>query len=59
MTARSTMVLGILLIAGSFAATRDLDSAPLVQPHQIDRDLQDATWLHGAVTVEPDQIFER
>jgi len=58
MTARSTIVLGVLLIAGSFAATNDVDPAPLVQPHQTDRDLRDAAWLQGAVTVEPDQIFE-
>jgi hypothetical protein len=57
MTARSTIVLGVLLIAGTFAATKDLDPAPLLQPHQTDWDMRDAAWLHGAVTVEPDHIF--
>jgi hypothetical protein len=58
MTARSTIVLGVLLIAGTSPATNGLDASPLVQPHRTDRDLRDAAWLHRAVTVEPDQIFE-
>ena len=56
---RSTIVLGALLIAGSFAATKDLGYEDVTQQiKSSDRAASDAWWRHEAVTVRPDQIFE-
>jgi hypothetical protein len=63
MMGRTTLVLGTLLIAGSFAATKDLgyDDAPVVT-QQAESAATDAAaggwWRQDAVTVQPDQIFE-
>ena len=62
MIGRPTIVLGILLIAGSYAATKDLgtDDSPIVPVAEFDStevDLRDSTWPNGAVTVQPEQIF--
>ncbi|HEY7203851.1 MAG TPA: hypothetical protein VIA61_06120 [Methylomirabilota bacterium] len=62
MTGRTTLVLGTLLIAGSFAATKDLgyDDAPVTQPAEsaADEAATGGWWRQDAVTVQPDQIFE-
>jgi hypothetical protein len=63
MMGRTTLVLGTLLIAGSFAATKDLgyDDAPVMK-QQADSAAAEAAagdwWRQDAVTVQPDQIFE-
>jgi hypothetical protein len=64
MIGRPTIVLGILLIAGSYAVTNDLgiDDSPLVPVADFDpaelgaRD--SSTWPNGAVTVQPEEIFQ-
>ncbi|HEX7216528.1 MAG TPA: hypothetical protein VF578_20115 [Methylomirabilota bacterium] len=63
MTGRTTLVLGTLLIAGSFAATKDLgyDDASVVTQQADSATAEAATgggWRQDAVTVQPDQIFE-
>lgn len=59
MMGRTTLVLGTLLIAGSFAATKDLGyhDAPVVT-QQADSAATGGGWQQDAVTVQPDQIFE-
>jgi hypothetical protein len=57
---RPILVAGILLAAGSYAATKewqwqaDADAVPLVQV----ADERDEIWQTAAVTVRPEQIFE-
>ncbi|HKA63085.1 MAG TPA: hypothetical protein VKH83_11720 [Methylomirabilota bacterium] len=61
MMGRATIVLGTLLIAGSFAATKDLgydDAAVTRQVVSADGAASDSWWRQDAVTVRPDQIFE-
>jgi hypothetical protein len=57
---RPILVVGILLAAGSYAATKewqwqaDADAVPLVQVTEE----RDESWQTAAVTVRPEQIFE-
>jgi hypothetical protein len=57
---RPVLVMGILLAAGSYAATKewqwqaDADVVPLAQVAEV----RDESWPAAAVTVQPEQIFE-
>jgi hypothetical protein len=57
---RPILVAGIVLAAGSYAATKewqwqaDADAVPLVQVAEQ----RDESWQTAAVTVQPEQIFE-
>lgn len=65
---RPVLVVGILLVAAGYAATKewewqtDVDALPLVrvaQEEQADSSiLRDAGWQSAAVTVQPEQIFQ-
>jgi len=65
---RPVLVLGILLAAAGYAATKewewqaDADPLPLLRVSQIDRGdaggPRDGTWRVEAVTVQPEQIFQ-
>jgi hypothetical protein len=62
---RPALVLGILLAAGSYAATKewqwevDLPLVPVVQIERADPPVERiSAWETDAVTAQPEQIFE-
>jgi hypothetical protein len=65
---RPVLVVGILLVAAGYAATKewewqaDADALPLVRVAQVERGdssaPRDASWRIDAVTVLPEQIFQ-
>jgi hypothetical protein len=62
---RPTVVVGILLAAAAYAATKEwqwqveLPLLPMAQVERVDTPLsQTATWQTEAVTVQPEQIFQ-
>ncbi len=65
MTVRSALVVGILLAAAGYAATKewqwqaDVPLLPVAQVERPDSRLERAgTWHTEAVTVQPEQIFQ-
>jgi hypothetical protein len=62
MMARPILALGVLLVAGSYAATNDSQTFPQIVPvAQFDWTalyVRDSTWPNGALTAQPEQIFE-
>ncbi len=65
MTVRSALVVGILLAAAGYAATKewqwqaDLSFLPVAQVERPDARLErPGTWQTEAVTVQPEQIFQ-
>ena len=66
---RPVLVVGILLVAAGYAATKewewqaDADALPLVRVAQEERVAdssipRDPSWQTAAVTVQPEQIFQ-
>jgi hypothetical protein len=64
---RPMLVAGILLAAGSYAATKEwqeptesdvLAVTPIAQVERIEVSSADGIWPMDAVTVQPEQIFE-
>ncbi len=57
---RPVLVAGILLAAGSYAATKEWQWQADAEPVPVVRvaDEQDEGWQTAAVTVQPEQIFQ-
>lgn len=64
---RPMLVAGILLAAGSYAATKEwqwqgdedlLAIRPIAQVERLDTASADRGWLAEAITVQPEQIFQ-
>ena len=65
---RPVLVVGILLVAAGYAATKewewqaDADALPLIRVAQIERGEssapRDGNWRTDALTVQPEQLFQ-
>jgi hypothetical protein len=62
MMVRPILALGVLLVAGSYAPIDDSQTFPQIVPvAQFDRtelNVRDSTWPNGALTAQPEQIFD-